>query len=158
MFRSKKIIIRGVAKKLSANIDTNGIGLLVGVHSAVINDENEFDYNYILGLLNSTLFNWFHVVKFYAARIPEGSLKYPISFLKELPIKKCNKEQQETINLLVDKILKITSNPESFNTASNTSLLKQYREKIDELVYSIYNITPNEAKYITNFKKGRTKR
>jgi hypothetical protein len=34
------------------------------------------------------MFNWFHLIKYYSARIPEGSLRYPVSFLKSLPIRR----------------------------------------------------------------------
>jgi len=88
MFSIKpKIIIRGVAKRLSSFLDTQGISLLVAVHTIAPTNKKYYDgIFYIAFLINSKLLDWFHKNTFYTARIPRGSLRYPISFLKKLPI------------------------------------------------------------------------
>lgn len=84
LFRSPKIVVRGVAKRLSCCYDELGCALLVAIHGVRASSrENEL---FICALINSRLYNWIHVVKYYSARIPQGSLRYPVSFVERLPI------------------------------------------------------------------------
>ena len=89
LFMNPKIVVRGVAAKLTATYDASGHGLLVAMH-AVQPSAKRLSVHFLIALLNSKLFNWFHLIKYYSARIPEGSLRYPISFLKTLPIRHIN--------------------------------------------------------------------
>ncbi len=139
LFRKKKIIIRGVAQRLTANIDTEGYGILVAVHSAIALDEDEYDPKYLTGLLNSKLLNWVHLKEFYSARIPEGSLKYPISFIKKIPILRASKEQQKKVNDLVTQIYSAES--------ENIEGLKHH---IDELIMDLYGLKEEEKEIIWN--------
>ena len=141
LFKKKKIIVRGVAKELTANIDENGYALLVAVHSIFLKDTDKFNDFYILALLNSKLFNWLHLIKFYTARIPKGSLKYPVSFFKGLPIKELQKVKQQSFIELVDKILAIKQK----NLEADTSSLEH---QIDQMVYKLYNLTEAEIKIV----------
>ena len=84
LFKNKKIVIRGVARRLSAAYDEKGRAIFVAVHASI---SDKLDPEYQLALLNSKLFNWIHIIKYYSARIPEGSLRYPVSFIESLPIK-----------------------------------------------------------------------
>jgi adenine-specific DNA-methyltransferase len=139
LFRKKKIIIRGVAQRLTANIDTEGYGILVAVHSAIVLDENEYDSRYITGLLNSKMLNWVHLKEFYSARIPEGSLKYPISFIKKIPIFKANLGQQKKIVDLVNDLY-----------SSDISNIENIKITINELVMDFYNLSEDEKEIIRN--------
>ncbi len=84
LFKSEKIVVRGVARCVSATFDEEGQGILVATHAIISNRYSDY---YVLALLNSRLFNWLHIVKFYSARIPQGSLRYPVSFYKQLPVR-----------------------------------------------------------------------
>jgi hypothetical protein len=88
LFLSPKIVVRGVASRLSAAWDKSGYGLLVAVHS--IQSMSNYTPFFLMAIINSRLCNWYHIIKYYSARIPEGSLRYPISFLKSIPIPKIN--------------------------------------------------------------------
>jgi len=80
LFASKKVVVRGVARRLTAMLDEEGIGILVAVHSVI---GERYDNRFLLGLLNSKLFNWLHTIQFYSARIPEGSLRDAVPFIVE---------------------------------------------------------------------------
>ena len=149
LFLSKKITIRGVAKKLSAQFDDDGFGVLVAVHTA-IPQRAEYSTFYLLALLNSTLFNWYHITKFYTARIPMGSLKYPISFLKQIPIKSSSLQEQKPFIDLVDKILAITKDDDYLENAAKQAKVREYEKQIDQLVYKLYGLTPKEIKIVEN--------
>ncbi len=152
-FINKKIIIRGVAQKLSVNLDDDGIGILVGVHSAVINNTLEYNPKYIMSILNSPLLNVYHLLKFYIARIPEGSLKYPISFLKTIPIKNISYKEQMPFVGLVDQILSLTNSPDYLDSPEKQARVKILEKEIDQLVYKLYDLTPEEIAVVENFNK-----
>jgi len=85
-FKSQKIVVRGTARKLTASFDIEGHALLVAVHGIECKDLKKGFF--LLSLLNSSLLNWLHIVSFYSARIPQGSLRYPVSFYDNLPIRR----------------------------------------------------------------------
>ena len=147
LFQSKKIIVRGVAKELAAQLDDNGYAVLVAVHTAIPKNEN-YDPSYLLALLNSVLFNWYHLTKFYTARIPMGSLKYPISFLKRLPIKSIDTKKQGPFIDLAGKILAITKDKDYSENSAKQAKVRDYEKQIDQLVYKLYALTPEEIKII----------
>jgi len=137
LFLKKKIIIRGVAQRLTANMDNDGYGILVAVHSAILRNEYEYNSKFIIGLLNSRLLNWVHLKEFYSARIPEGSLKYPISFIKKIPIYRATLEQQKPI---IDVVNKIYSN----ENIDDMNLINE----VDELVMDLYGLNDEEKDII----------
>ncbi|MEM4347550.1 MAG: N-6 DNA methylase [Candidatus Altiarchaeota archaeon] len=148
-----KLIVRGVSKRLTAMIDEEGIGFLVAVHSILTNEEHNIKL--ILGILNSKLFDWIHKDRFYLGRIPEGSLKYPVSFLKELPLyPNVDKTKKERIITLVDKMLALNKrlneigDKKTDERAKIEEEIKKTDAEIDELVYKIYAITEEEKKII----------
>lgn len=147
-FKLPKIIIRGVAKKLTAQIDKEGVGLLVAVHSAIPKNEQEYSSLYILSLLNSKLLNYFHIMKFYTARIPEGSLKYPVAFLKTIPIKICSQDIQQKFNNIANKILNNTESNDYETNIEKQNKVAEYENQIDLMVYKLYELTFDEVKTI----------
>lgn len=133
LFNNPKVIIRGVAKQLTASLDLQGHALLVAVHSFTADEPT---MKFVVGILNSKLMNWYHVKKFYSARIPEGSLKYPISFLKNIPIKNTSGAAKTGITTLVEDVM------------STGKFEKIQKDKLNELVYELYELTPGEIKII----------
>ena len=130
-----KIIVRGVCKKVSGFIDNKGCGLLVAVHSII---PNKININLLLSIINSKLINWYHLKTFYAVRIPQGSLKYPVDFFNSLPIP-INLVKNQIIEDLVTNIILYKSE------GKDTTILEQ---KIDNLVYKLYELTYQEVKII----------
>ena len=130
-----KIIVRGVCKKVSGFIDNKGCGLLVAVHSII---PNKININLLLSIINSKLINWYHLKTFYAVRIPQGSLKYPVDFFNSLPIP-INLVKNQIIEDLVTNIILYKSE------GKDTTILEQ---QIDNLVYKLYELTYQEVKII----------
>ena len=99
MFLLQKIVVRGTACRLSATLDTSGHALLVAVHGIFYHNLNEGLF--LVSLINSRLLNWLHIMTFYSARIPQGSLRYPVSFFERLPIRRISfvtpKNQRERL-------------------------------------------------------------
>jgi hypothetical protein len=142
---SPKIIVRGVSRRLAAAIDIDGAGLLVAVHAVIPRSQS---LEYVLGLLNSALLNWYHYNTFYSVRIPEGSLKYPVSFLKGIPIPDVSREQQVPIIKFVDLILAAKKH----DPQADTTALER---EIDGLVYQLYELTPEEIAIVEEATRGK---
>ncbi|OYD17365.1 hypothetical protein CH330_00325 [candidate division WOR-3 bacterium JGI_Cruoil_03_51_56] len=150
MFASPKIVVRGVARRVTATLDREGIGILVAVHAVV---GRKYSNEFLLGLLNSTLFNWLHVVQFYSARIPQGSLRYPVSFWANLPIAQIDKvrgsdkARHDKIVRLVERMLKLHKDLPKAKGQTKTAIdrrIKATDRQIDELVYELYGLTEKE--------------
>jgi hypothetical protein len=154
LFMAKKILIRGVARCLTAMLDEEGVGLLVAVHSVM---SEKYNHKFLIGLLNSRLFNWLHILQFYSARIPEGSLRYPISFLSSLPIRTINfsnpseKKLHDGVVALVDVMLDLNKKIQGAKGGEKEQIQRQIEKtdrEIDEMVYKLYGITEEEKKII----------
>ena len=132
-FRSQKVIMRGVAMRTTASWDSEGHALLVAVHGFV---PEELSGYFFTALFNSDLFDWLHKIRFYAARIPKGSLRYPISFWKNLPVKTNPKELIKGIGDLSEKASLSGKPPEN-----------SVRNEINQLILDLYEINRNELTY-----------
>lgn len=141
LFQQPKIMIRGVARQLSAQLDEEGIGLLVAVHAVVIRQEAKMDPRYVLGLLNSKLLNGYHRIRYYTGRIPEGSLRYPVSFLETLPLKPLSLAGQQPLISLVDQML-------AAKQADPNADISSLVETLDGLVYDVYGLSEQEIDLI----------
>jgi hypothetical protein len=132
-FLTKKVAMRGVAMHTTAAWDNEGQALLVAVHGFA---PEQIDGMYVTALLNSELFDWLHKIKFYAARIPKGSLRYPISFWESLPIIQIDKNREKKINALSIEIM----------VSKDIKKIAVLKQKINEEVFDIYKINKNELK------------
>jgi len=105
LYKKPKIVVRGTAQRLTAAIDYDGeYGLLVAAHAIIPKDVKDFEY--ITGILNSGLLNWFHLKKLMGGQIPQGSLSYPVEFYEKIPIKKSSKHKDE-ISFCVKNIISL---------------------------------------------------
>ncbi|MBM3188246.1 MAG: hypothetical protein FJZ90_05930 [Chloroflexi bacterium] len=151
LFEQRKILVRGVAKRLTAMLDEEGMGLLVAVHSVI---GELYDNAFLLGLLNSRLFDWIHRTQFYSARIPQGSLRYPVSFLADLPIRTidfsspADVARHNQMVALVERMLDLHKRLSAAQLPQERTMLQRQIEatdkQIDRLVYELYGLTEEE--------------
>ena len=138
IFDREKIIYRKVGKELIATLASKGVFYEQTVHSCHIKDK-KVRVKFVLGLFNSTLFKFY-----YHQTNSQGGAIFPqvrISSVENLPIKIADTETQEKIETLVNQIL--TKKSEDRN--SDTSDMEN---KVDALVYKLYDLTPEEIKII----------
>ena len=148
-FKTSKVVVRGVAQRLTAMLDEEGTGLLVAVHGVI---GKNYSNKFLLGLINSKLLNWIHIIQFYSARIPEGSLRYPISFLSSLPIpnvdlsKSADLAKYNHMITLVERMLDLhkrsPATPQEQERLARD--IAATDRAIDALVYQLYDLTPEE--------------
>ena len=89
----------------------------------------QYNYKFLLGILNSGFTNWY-----FRTFLSEGLHFYP-NDAKELPIPNVVSEQQTPIVQLVDQIL----TAKAANPHADTAALEK---EVDQLVYVLYDLTP----------------
>ena len=91
----------------------------------------QFSYDFLLGVLNSRLINWY-----FRCFLSESLHFYP-NDAKQLPIPNATLEQQTPVTRLANQILIA----KRISPDADTSVLEN---DIDQIVYSLYDLTPEE--------------
>lgn len=123
---SEKIVMQRISKRIIATLDTNQYY----AHSSVviIKPNNETPLKYILAILNSTYIDrWL--------RRNTSNISINVGTVKQIPITICDKELQNKIIRIVDRIL------EKKSLLIDTSDLEN---QIDLHVYKLYGLTYDE--------------
>ncbi|MDE6523839.1 MAG: N-6 DNA methylase [Muribaculaceae bacterium] len=129
-YKSPKILVRQVGTCINATLDLNNCVCPQSIY--IIKLDNEEECKYVLGLLNSRLFNYIYQKKFNTKKLFPRIL---LENLKILPIKRDNRYFNPLINLINKR----------FDPKVNNIKVEQ---SIDFLVYHIYELTYNEVKLI----------
>jgi len=105
-----------------------------------------------LAYLNSTFTSWFMYNFVYARAIRTMDL-YD-SYVRQIPIptKILNNDNQSLIGEVVDKILCITKTEINIKNPDKQVEIKEYEKQIDQLVYKLYGLTPEEIAVVENKK------
>ena len=152
----KKILIARVTRKLQCAID-NG-GRFIGKATVLFN--YDIDENYLLGILNSNLINYWYSKKYETTHMASRYLRFDIPYLKQIPITEILVLDQKPFIEIVDKILKITKYLSKYNAQASDNYLinstkqakvKEYEHQIDQMVYKLYNLTPEEIEIVEGF-------
>ena len=106
---------------------------------------NRINLKYLLSILNSKLIAFW----LYEKGKLQGNMyqidKVPI---QSIPVKiGCNEERNKLIEL-VDKILTITKDKDHMQNPQKQAQVKALEREIDQLVYKLYDITPEEIKIV----------
>ena len=97
-----------------------------------------FDYKFLLGILNSRLLNWY-----FLSFLSEKLHCYPDD-AKNLPIPVTSAEGQSKIEKLVAKVLAVKAQDSNADTS-------KLEAEIDQLVYQLYDLTAEEIKIVEEF-------
>jgi hypothetical protein len=150
-----KIILQVLAKKPSFTIDPLAEYAFVGGGTAggygIISENKHFSSSMLLGLLNSSLLDFFH--KKISTPFSGGYYAYSKQYLEKLPLfnnedgktvlEKCN-----SVVLLVDKIIKLedekatTKNPRDLKDIERE--IAQTDREINNIIYDLYDLTDEE--------------
>ncbi|MDO8569832.1 MAG: N-6 DNA methylase [bacterium] len=108
----------------------------------------KFDLKYLLAILNSRFADNFlngirrHRLEHYF---------YPDDFRK-LPIADISLKEQKLLVNFVNDILKITKTDDYLKNAEKQAKVRDIEHQIDEMVYKLYGLTPEEIKIVENQK------
>lgn len=136
LFARPKIVIAGMTKRLEAAFDPGGLALGVQVYAVSDFDEDAF---YLLGLLNSKLLSHLFRLRFQAKRLSGGYLAINKGQLAQLPIRTVSTSDPVAKAMRSEIIRhagKLTNAPIPQDSAAT--------QRIDELVYRLYELTQPE--------------
>jgi hypothetical protein len=135
---------------IMATYDKEGYLTLDTVMNTFLKDKS-FSYEYILGILNSRLAEWFYYWFVYNRAI--RTMHFDEGYLGKLPIKKINSKNQPIVDQIiqkVDQILTLTQSEDYDTNQEKQKHVKRLEHEIDQLLYQLYNLTDEEIKIIEN--------
>ena len=100
----------------------------------------DLDIKYIMAVLNSRIAQFIYTKQY-------NSVKILRSHIEQLPIPVANKIQQEKIITLVDKLL----------SEQNPPKREQLYSDIDNLIFELFEISPNEQKIVIEATETQNK-
>lgn len=120
-------------------------GKIIGLDTVqnTIITSDEFNYKYILALLNSTFVSWYTYKFIYCSAI--RTMHFDNYYVGKIPIPKISCHDQHAVITLVDQIL--TAKQKDPN--ADTSVLER---QIDQMVYKLYDLTPDEIAIVEGRK------
>lgn len=151
-----KIIVRQIGAVPICGLDEKGFCCLNTVFMIAPKSKTEINLKYILGILNSKFIGKFWTQNFSDLRTTFPKIKG--SYLEKLPIpiidfkNKEQKHKHDEIEKLVTQLLKLNQEKSTAKLATQVSQLEGkfdfYENKIDELVYQLYELTDEEKKIV----------
>ena len=169
LFENEKILIKDIGGKSKINccIDREGFytndSIRICVRLYALNNVNnrqidqylkgkdqnlslDYDLRYLFALISSS------VIKFYFFELICGGLHIYPNEIRLFPIKKTLPDEQIPFVEVVDKILAITKDDDYLQNSNKQSQVKEYEKQIDQLVFKLYCLTPEEIAVIENKK------
>ena len=125
---SEKLIYRFIAKYPIVAYDDKQC-LCLNSANILIPQLDSISVKSVAALLNSTLYRYYYSIKFSDIKVLKGNLQ-------ELPFPKLTKTQDKDLSSLVSDI-------------QSSVFSDEHRLKLDQIVYSIFGITPIEQKQIS---------
>ena len=141
IFNNEKVVIRQTSDKIVATLDRDKYISRHSTHLIQIIDK-KVSIKYILAVINSKVINYY-----YRLLMPETGKVFPevkIVNIEKLPIKIPSKSTNEVIGKLVDNILELTKSEDYLQNLDKQTNAKEYEKQIDQEVYKIYGLTPEE--------------
>ena len=138
IFEQPKILIREAGSVITATYDDNNFYIMSSLYNAILRDK-AFSLKYLLGLLNSRLFQ-FLMYKLTFEKTRGAFTKAKIFHYYELPVKDCSPVSQQEIIGTVDEILAEKKNP-----MVNVGNLEF---RLNKLVYDLYGLTDDEIRIV----------
>ena len=143
-----KLLWRQTAAYPIAVIDERGVWFGRSIQAGIIksNRENDFDYKYLLALLNSKYIRYLYI-----ERVKESGRVFPqvkLEKMKSLPIKAIDFMNQRPYVEIVDRILLITQSEDFSVNALKQAEVNNYMQKLDRMIYKLYELTPEEIKMV----------
>ncbi len=142
LYFSPKIVLRQLGKRINAAFDEKGQYVtLQTIYNIVLLKKKQFGYEYLLGILNSNLIQFYYTIMF------KEKVLFPrilLENIKKIPLYIPNSMEQEKIVDLIKNI---------FNFKEEGTDISELQREIDVLVFNYYNLSDSEIKYILSYIK-----
>ncbi|EOG3999016.1 class I SAM-dependent DNA methyltransferase [Campylobacter coli] len=139
-FEKEKIVYSEIVRKPQFYLDVN-LNFYAEATSFILTGEN---LKYLIAFLNNDFVAFIFKTFYAGGNLGENGFRYKKAFLEKLPIPKINSKNEKLANeliSLVDEILKAKEQDKNANT-------QELENKINSLVYKLYNLTEEEIKII----------
>ena len=136
----------------------------------IIHPNNDKNYlKFILSCINSKLYSWYHLKRHSKANAETSIPKILVKDIRNLPIPKIDEESQKPFIKLVDEILEAKQKIKDYKPLLDESIknnnfdreialkkelenleniCKTNEKTIDQMVYKLYDLTPDEIKIV----------
>jgi len=104
---------------------------------------------YLVGLLNSELVAFWLRHK---GKMQGNNYQIDKEPILNLPVYGAPEKEQKSVVNLVDKILAITKDSDYSENSAKQAKVREYEKQIDQLVYKLHGLTPEEIKIVENEK------
>ncbi|EFV1205995.1 class I SAM-dependent DNA methyltransferase [Campylobacter coli] len=141
-FEKEKLVYSEIVKKPQFYLDTK-LNFYAEATSFILTGEN---LKYLIAFLNNDFVAFIFKTFYAGGNLGENGFRYKKAFLEKLPIPKINSKNQKLANELinlVDGILKAKEQDKNANA-------QELENKINSLVYKLYNLNEEEIKIIEN--------
>ncbi len=141
-FEKEKLVYSEIVKKPQFYLDTK-LNFYAEATSFILTGDN---LKYLIAFLNNDFVAFIFKTFYAGGNLGENGFRYKKAFLEKLPIPKINSKNQKIADELVnsvDEILKAKEQDKNANT-------QELENKINSLVYKLYNLTEDEIKIIEN--------
>jgi adenine-specific DNA-methyltransferase len=112
--------------------------------------DNSIFLKYILALINSSPY---YLWLYHRGKRKGEMLELIATPLSEIPIKKISKIDQKPFISIVDKILAVTKDEDYPYNPDKQAQVKEYEHQIDQMVYELYGLTPEEIAVVESSHK-----
>lgn len=137
---NKKIMVRQLGEDLNAVMDENGDYV---TSQAVYNLVPKINLGYLLGILNSSLIDWYYTKLFKEKELFPRIL---LENLKILPIiEPESSEQKELANKISATVKKLE---QAVEAKKEKDKIEEFKKEIDSLIFKLYGITIEEKRII----------
>ena len=103
---------------------------------------------FLVAILNSKLISFWYRTYFKSLSLAGGFLRIGNNEIKKIPLVDLNNSQQKPFIRLVDQILSITKDDDYPDSPDKQVKVKAIVREIDQLVYKLYGLTPDEIKIV----------
>ncbi len=112
--------------------------------------DNSISLKYVLAILNSKLY---YLWLYHKGKRKGETLELYQKPLSEIPVKKISPDEQKPFIEIVDKILTITGSNDYLSSPEEQAKVKDFEKQIDQLVFKLYSLTPEEMEIVEESKK-----
>jgi len=153
-FESPKIIFPDISNRNNFYLDLDGIGYLNTCYGIFLRDG--LNYQYILGILNSRVIEFF--IKKISPFVRGGFYRYKTRYIEQLPIptidfsNSAEKAQHDKLVALVDNMLELQKKYHDARMERDKELYERQMKivdaQVDRLVYDLYGLAEEEVKVV----------
>jgi len=145
VFEQPKILTPQLQNYPNFTLDTNRYYPDAGGYSIILKEPSPENYKWLLAVLNSNLL-WFFI-KNTSTPFNNNYYYFKTNYLKSFRLPTISDEDKDKLANLVNRVTDVRSGELGFKNNKIRNIEKQ----IDQLVYELYELTPDEIKLVENY-------